>query len=89
MSASFPAICCYLLPILLRSLFLHYRWVPLPEENEAIILDIAFPASKVINDDKRVYLVLHGINGNSDEGYVVDFVSRQVDKGKYKHTITP
>ena len=34
-----------------------------------------------IDDDKRVYLVLHGINGDSNEGYVVDFVSRQVSKG--------
>jgi len=57
------------------------KWVPLPEENEAIILDIAFPDSKVIDDDKRVYLILHGINGDSNEGYVVDFVRRQVSLG--------
>jgi len=34
-----------------------------------------------IEDGKRVYLVLHGINGNSNEGYVVDFVHQQVSQG--------
>ena len=34
-----------------------------------------------IEDGKRVYLVLHGINGNSNEGYVVDFVHQQVYQG--------
>ncbi len=59
-----------------------FRWIPLPEENEAVILDIAFPDNtEMIQDDKRVYLILHGINGNSNEGYVVDFVSRQVSQG--------
>lgn len=57
------------------------RWVPLPEENEAVILDIAFPESMEIGDDKLVYLILHGINGDSNEGYVVDFVHRQVAQG--------
>lgn len=57
------------------------RWVPLPEEKEAVILDIAFPDSNAIDDDKKVYLVLHGINGDSNEGYVVDFVRRQVTQG--------
>lgn len=55
------------------------RWVPLPEEKEAVILDIAFP--ETIQDDKRVYLILHGINGDSNEGYVVDFVQRQISHG--------
>jgi len=57
------------------------RWVPLPEENEAILLDIAFPDSMIVNAGKRVYLLLHGINGDSNEGYVVDFAHRQVSQG--------
>lgn len=57
------------------------RWIPLPDEKEAVILDIAFPSSNVIRNDKRVYLVLHGINGDSHEGYVADFVDRQVKQG--------
>ena len=60
---------------------MHFRWVPLPEEKEAVILDIAFPDNMAIDDDKRVYLVLHGINGDSNEGYIVDFVHRQVSQG--------
>lgn len=53
----------------------------MPDEKEALILDIAFPSSNVIGSNKRVYLVLHGINGNSHEGYVADFVDRQVRQG--------
>ena len=34
-----------------------------------------------IDDDKCIYLILHGINGDSNEGYVVDFVRRQVSEG--------
>eukprot|EP00804_Cyclotella_cryptica_P025555 CCRYP_002815-RC/>CCRYP_002815-RC protein AED:0.24 eAED:0.24 QI:0/0.6/0.66/0.83/0.8/0.66/6/115/854 len=57
------------------------RWVPLPEENEAVILDIALPESGVIEENKAVYLVLHGINGHSNEGYVRDFVRQQIAEG--------
>lgn len=46
-----------------------------------MILDIAFPESMVIGNDKLVYLILHGINGDSNEGYVADFVTRQLSKG--------
>ena len=53
----------------------------MPGEKEAVILDIAFPSTNVIESDKRVYLVLHGINGDSHEGYVADFVDRQVQEG--------
>jgi len=67
------------LPLLLINFSL--RWIPLPDENEALILDIAFPSNNVIEGDKRVYLVLHGINGNSHEGYVADFIDRQVKQG--------
>ncbi|KAL7553012.1 hypothetical protein ACHAWF_016257 [Thalassiosira exigua] len=55
------------------------RWVPLHEEEEAVILDIALP--EIVDNDTKVYLVLHGINGDSNEGYVVDFASRQVSEG--------
>jgi len=57
------------------------RWIPLPDEKEAVILDVAFPSNNVIESNKRVYLVLHGINGDSHEGYVADFVDRQVRQG--------
>jgi predicted alpha/beta-fold hydrolase len=53
----------------------------LPDEKEALILDIAFPSNNVIESNRRVYLVLHGINGDSHEGYVADFVDRQVRQG--------
>lgn len=41
-----------------------------------------------IGDDKVVYLVLHGINGDSNEGYVVDFVHRQVSLGNIVAVMT-
>jgi len=72
------------IPFLVNSIFSPKyvrRWVPLPDEEEAVILDIAFPDSMTIDEDKQVYLLLHGINGNSNEGYVADFVTRQVAKG--------
>ena len=65
-----------------------FRWVPLPEEKEAVILDIAFPENMEIGHDKVVYLVLHGINGDSNEGYVVDFVHRQVSLGNIVAVMT-
>jgi predicted alpha/beta-fold hydrolase len=66
----------------LRCSFKHiYRWIPLPDEKEALVLDIAFPRNNVIESNKRVYLILHGINGDSREGYVADFVDRQVRQG--------
>ena len=68
--------------ILIDAWYHYLRWVPLPEENEAVVLDIAFPESGVIDvEDRRVYLILHGINGDSNEGYVVDFIRRQVSQG--------
>lgn len=53
----------------------------MPDEKEAVILDIAFPSNNIIESNRRVYLVLHGINGDSHEGYVADFVDRQVSQG--------
>jgi predicted alpha/beta-fold hydrolase len=53
------------------------RWVPsqVPGEQEACILDIAFPPTgHEIN--KPIYLVLHGLNGGSNEEYIKDFVMR-------------
>lgn len=43
------------------------RWIPIQDEKEALILDIAFPESNTIEDDKNVYLIIHGINGHSNE----------------------
>jgi predicted alpha/beta-fold hydrolase len=53
--------------------------VPLPDEKEALILDIAFPDGAIENDN--IYLVVHGINGHSNEGYVLDFANQQIRSG--------
>jgi predicted alpha/beta-fold hydrolase len=45
-----------------------------------LILDIAFPHG-AIEDDRSIYLVIHGINGHSNEGYVLDFANQQVAEG--------
>lgn len=54
------------------------RWVPsgVSGEKEALILDIAFPKDGVHRRNKPIYLILHGLNGGSDEEYVKDFVMR-------------
>lgn len=37
--------------------------------------------SHTIEDDRTVFLLVHGINGHSNEGYILDFVRRQVAEG--------
>ena len=57
------------------------RWVAIPEDNEAVALDIAFPLDGIYNPNKPVYLVLHGLNGGSHEEYIMEFVSRETKQG--------
>ena len=66
-----------------RSLQLVVRWVPSNAhgEREACILDIAFPLAGKYRADKPLYLVLHGLNGGSNEEYVKDFVMRSTANG--------
>lgn len=56
-------------------------WLRAEEEQEDYLaLDIAFP--KTGHDpSKPIYLVLHGLNGGSSEGYVVDLAARRVAQG--------
>ena len=56
------------------------RWVATPD-GEAVALDIAFPSDGTYNPNKPVYLVLHGLNGGSKEEYVMEFVSRETQRG--------
>lgn len=59
------------------------RWIPSndPNEKEACILDIAFPPDGIHRTDKPIYLILHGLNGGSNEEYVKDFCMRATSNG--------
>lgn len=52
-------------------------WLPL-SDGEVLALDIAFPR-KGHDSSQPVYLVLHGLNGGSQEAYVLDFSSRRME----------
>jgi len=72
------------LPFILASITLppatyHRRWVP-TTDGEHVAVDCAFPAAghDEIGD---VYLLLHGLNGGSDEEYVKDFVLAGTRRG--------
>jgi len=41
----------------------------LPNETEAVILDITFPSDGMVHLDKPAYLILRGIDGGSIEGF--------------------
>eukprot|EP00592_Proboscia_alata_P007191 CAMPEP_0194360064 /NCGR_PEP_ID=MMETSP0174-20130528/7375_1 /TAXON_ID=216777 /ORGANISM="Proboscia alata, Strain PI-D3" /LENGTH=656 /DNA_ID=CAMNT_0039131343 /DNA_START=324 /DNA_END=2294 /DNA_ORIENTATION=+ len=59
----------------------HYRvWVPV-EDDEAVALDIAFPPTGEFDPTKPVYLILHGLNGGSNEEYVREFVTSRLSRG--------
>lgn len=49
----------------------HRVWLPTLDQ-EYVGLDVAFPKSGH-DTEKPLYLVLHGLNGGSREGYVIDF----------------
>jgi len=60
----------------------HRVWVENTYDREAVALDIAFGARDGVHDGtKPVYLVLHGLNGGSDEEYVREFVVRKTAEG--------
>jgi hypothetical protein len=57
----------------------HRVWLA-TEDNEYVALDIAFP-ERGHDWQKPLYLVLHGLNGGSNEGYVVDFAYGRLKEG--------
>jgi len=58
----------------------HRVFLPTLEDDEYVALDIAFPASGY-RRDQPVYLVLHGLNGGSNEDYIRDFTYRRIEAG--------
>jgi hypothetical protein len=54
-------------------------WMPTVDE-EYVALDIAFPPQGH-NASNPLYLVLHGLNGGSQEGYVLDLVHSRTQAG--------
>jgi predicted alpha/beta-fold hydrolase len=54
-------------------------WLPV-DDGEMVALDIAFP-EKGHDTTKPVYLILHGLNGGSQEEYVQDFTWRRISEG--------
>ena len=72
-----------LIPFLLNEAHdLPYRrmYVPVPDETEAVRLDIFSP--KVSYSEKQpVYLISSGLNGGSNDAYVRDFIKRRTLEG--------
>ena len=59
-----------------------YRvWFQNPIDDEYLAFEIAFPPSGVHSDEKPVILILHGLNGGSNEDYVRDSVIRRTNAG--------
>eukprot|EP00980_Cylindrotheca_fusiformis_P021650 scaffold8505_cov130-Cylindrotheca_fusiformis.AAC.16 len=50
------------------------------EDQEYVALDVCFPESG-FNSSNPIYMVLHGLNGGSDEGYVRDLAYRRRAEG--------
>jgi len=60
----------------------HRVWVSSDSDTgEANALDIAFPPNGRLNKEMPFYILLHGLNGGSDEEYVKEFVMRQTRRG--------
>lgn len=57
------------------------RWVKVPEDNEAVAIDVAFPPDGSHSKSSPVFIVLHGLNGGSSEDYIREFVFRETKKG--------
>jgi hypothetical protein len=57
----------------------HRVWLP-TEDYEYVALDIAFPPGGHIASNP-LYLVLHGLNGGSKEGYVIDLAASRTQAG--------
>jgi hypothetical protein len=58
----------------------HRVWLPTFDE-EFVALDISFPPKVGHDWQKPLYLVLHGLNGGSKEGYVIDFCHERNKEG--------
>jgi hypothetical protein len=57
----------------------HRVWLA-TEDDEFVALDIAFP-EEGHDWQEPLYLVFHGLNGGSNEGYVVDFARARLEQG--------
>lgn len=68
----------YLMNFPRRPVF-HRVWLS-TDDHEFVALDISFPETGH-NSSCPLYLVLHGLNGGSTEGYVMDLVSSRVHAG--------
>lgn len=51
-------------------------WLPIVDDGEVVALDIHFPKGQH-NANQPLYLILHGLNGGSQEEYVKDFTNRR------------
>jgi len=58
----------------------HRVWLP-TVDNEFVALDVAFPSDGGHNWQNPLYLVFHGLNGGSKEGYVIDFCRERTKEG--------
>lgn len=56
-------------------------WVPSEVDEEANAIDIFFPEDGIHRTDKPIYLVLHGLNGGSNEEYIKEFTNRRCQDG--------
>lgn len=54
-------------------------WVP-TTDGEVVALDFSFPSTGH-DATKAMYMVLHGLNGGSEEDYVMDFTNRRNSEG--------
>ena len=56
----------------------HRLWLPVMEEGdeEVVALDFTFPKSGY-DSTKPIYMILHGINGGTHEGFIKDFAHRR------------
>jgi hypothetical protein len=58
----------------------HRVWLKITGDDEYLALDIAFPIGGH-DPTNPVYMVLHGLNGGSNEGYVLDLTERRLAEG--------
>ena len=58
----------------------HRVWLPVDQGDEVVALDVAFPATGH-STQHPIYLVLHGLNGGSQEEYVKEFAWRRTEEG--------
>lgn len=56
------------------------KWVLNPKDRECVAVDLAFPAEG-FDSEKPLVVVLHGLNGGSNEGYVTDCASAALGRG--------